>query len=410
MKIVQRATLIALGLLAACAPTQRRLLAGHHYEEALAGAAKGEVDGGDLLAAIERDLEPGLHLQAVPASELRAHLGGVASVDGIVLVRVIHDANQIPIDSLDVSLSLLHRSTLLPPIEPDRETLAAVTGEPLPVPTVTVTPTVTRYKSVGFLELIGRVVANVATVGLIYPVLPILPSEQTGGVTIQHNPDEAEYRALIPVAEALRQWLQPPSCNGGLGQLCRGYLLWPRPQLGGDAPLELAVSVSIGGRGDAAILYRLAIPPGALEGGLAAMFGDRERTLEDLHRHHGRARIVVYPLDVLVAAPRGGFTLASRSEFQRIVLGTRKQPGLRAHPGLRFRIDPARLPMAEDTDRAAQVAELRLLLLSFGLSDQQIDILNAPAGPGLGNGLQVQYELPLAPDAGEPGPANPANH
>ncbi len=403
------ATLIALGLLAACAPTQRRLLAGHHYEEALAGAAKGELDGGELLAAIERDLEPGLHLQAVPASELRAHLGGVAGVDGVVLVRVIHDANQIPIDSLDVSLSLLHRSTLLPPIEPDRETLAAVTGEPMPVPTVTVTPVVTRYKSVGFLELFGRVMVNVATVGLIHPVVPILPSERSGGVTIQHAPGEAEYRAQIPVAEALRQWLQPPSCNGGLGQVCRGYLLWPRPQLGGDAPLELAVSVGIGGtsgQGDAAILYRLAIPPGALEGGLAAMFGDRQRTLEDLHRHHGRARIVVYPLDVLVAAPRGGFTLASRSEFQRIVLGTRKQPGLRAHPGLRFRIDPARLPMAEDTDRAAQVAELRLLLLSFGLSDQQIDILSAPTGPGLGHGLQVQYEL-LLPAAAPAVPAHP---
>lgn len=71
-----------------------------------------------------------------------------------------------------MSLSLLHRSTLLPPIEPDRDTLAALTGETLPTATVTVTPSTTRYKPVGFLELLGRVTVNVVTVGLIHPVIP----------------------------------------------------------------------------------------------------------------------------------------------------------------------------------------------------------------------------------------------
>lgn len=96
--------------------------------------------------------------------------------------------------------------------------------------------------------------------------------------------------------------------------------------------LKLAVGVSVGGRGDTAILYRLAIPPGALKGGLMAMFGDRERTLEDLYRHHGRARIVIHPLSILESDPRGGFTYASRVQFQQRVLGTAPAcRGLRAH-------------------------------------------------------------------------------
>jgi hypothetical protein len=387
----------ALALVAACAPTQRRLLAGHHYEEALRGAARGDIDGGEVLAAIERDLEPGLHMQAVPASELRAHLGGNLGVDGLVLVRVIHDANQIPIDRLEVSLSLLHRSTLLPPIEPDRDTLAALTGETLPTATVTVTPSTTRYKPVGFLELLGRVTVNVVTVGLIHPVIPIVPSETVGGSVITQPPSESAYQQQIPVAEALRQWLQPASCNGGLGQLCRSYSLWPRPRLGGEAPLELAVSISVGGRGDTAILYRLAIPPGALEGGLMAMFGDRERTLEDLYRHHGRARIVIHPLSILESDPRGGFTYASRVQFQQRVLGTRQRPGLRAHPGLRFRVYPQRLLTHDGMEGSAQVAELRQLLLSLGVSDQQITIEAQDLSGGPEGGLQVQYELPLEP-------------
>lgn len=44
-----------------------------------------------------------------------------------------------------------------------------------------------------------------------------------------------------------------------------------------------------------------------------------------------------------------------------------------------------------------QVAELRQLLLSLGVSDQQITIEAQDLSGGPEGGLQVQYELPLEP-------------
>ena len=64
-----------------------------------------------------------------------------------------------------------------------------------------------------------------------------------------------------------------------------------------------------------------------------------------------------------------------------------KHPGLRAHPGLRFRIFPDRLPTPASPQGSArtQAAELRLLLLSLGVSDQQIEIAERVlAGQGKG--------------------------
>lgn len=414
------ATVAALTLLAACAPTQRRLLAQRHYEEALYGAEFGGVDGGALLTAIERDLQLGLHMQAIGAAALHAQLDvgsgrpAPRTLDGVVLVRVIHDANLTPVRGLDVALSLLHRGTLLPPIDPDRETLAALVGETLPQSTLTVIPGATRYKPIGFLELLGRVTANVITAGLIYPVVPILPSEQVGGSVTRQDPSEADYRSASPRAEALHQWLQAPSCAGGHGQPCRYHLLWPRPQLGGEAPLELAVSVGIDGDGidgidgadAAAIVYRLALPPGSLEASLAAMFGDRQRTLIDLHRQYGRARLAVYPLRVLEPAPGGGFTRASRQRMQRLLVGTRRRPGLLGRPGLRFVIDPAGL----EGNPNRQVGELHTLLLGLGVTQRQIEIRSPEGMHRARHGLRVEHELPPArPESPADRPADPGH-
>jgi hypothetical protein len=343
----------------------------------------GEIVGAPVLDAIDGDLQVGLHLQAVAAEATRAQLVAAghevpAGLDRAVMVRVLHDSNRVGHVVFTLSLSLLQRGRLLPPIDPEPATLAALIAEP----TNAATPA--RYRPVGLLALLGQLPVDLVPVG---PVQPAAPGEIL-------DRSVARPAAIGPLAETLRSWLAPAGCSTSPGDPCRHYLLWPRPHRGGEAPLELAVSLSLHPR--TAILYRFALPPGSLESGLAALFGDRVRTLQDLHRRHGRGRTVVYPLDVLVRDPDGGFTFASRRKLRRLVAGTRRHPGLRAHRDLRFFIDPAGLPGG-----VPAAAELRSLLLELGLSARQVEIRAVP-GPAYGSsGVVVRYDLPL------PGPTSP---
>ena len=367
---VRLLSLVLLGL-SACASSQQKLLAGRHYESALVGLPRGEVDGAALFNAIDADLQVGLHLQAIGADAVRAQLAAADTrappgLDQVVIVRVLHDSNQVPVTMLNVTLSLLYGRSLFPPIEPDNETLAALIGE-------TSAPVTIRYPSVDALELLGRVTQNVLAGG------PVGPVGMRG-------------EAFSPASEILRSWLRPVNCLTPT-DACRRYLLWPRPRVGGDAPLELAVSLRPGH--STAIIYRFALPPGSLEAGLGVLFGDRVRTVQDLHRRHGRGRSIVYPLDILEFTPGGRFTLASRRQFTRLVVGTRRRPGLRAHPGLRFIIDPVRFPGGEPA-----AAELRRLLLDLGLSHHQLEIRPPPAGWERARGLWVTHELTPLPPAG----------
>lgn len=363
--------LLSLVLLGpACASSQAHLLGGRHYEAALVGLPSGELDGAALLNAVDADLQVGLHLQAIGADAIRMQLAAAnvrvpPSLDQLVLVRVLDDSNQTPVVIRHVTVSLLAGPMLLPPIEPELGTLAALLGETPSGSALTV-----RYPRTDPLDLLGRV--PIAT-----PTVPVDP-------------------AVAPAAEVLRQWLQVPTCVTP-SDACRSYLLWPRPRYG-EARLELAVAVSLG-RG-VAILYRFAIPPGSLEAGLAALFSDRVRTVWDLLRRHGRGRSVVYPLDILRHRPGGGFTVASRRQFNRLVVGTRRSPGLRAHPGLRFVIDPTRFD-----GRESAVVDLRRLLLGLGLSDRQIEIRPQPVSGESLPGMLVAYDLPL-PTMGGPRPSS----
>ena len=385
---MRRARILALMLLAvACAPSQRRLLAGRHYDDALRGVQAGELAGATVLDAIDGDLQVGLHLQAVPAAAVRTQLLAAGQelppgLDRVVIVRVIHDSNRVGNVTFTLSPSLLHRGTLLPAVDPDPATLAALL-DPSGA-TNTAMPVGTRYRPVGMLELIGRVRLNAIGGGRIGPGLPTI------------DRPVAHTASTGPVAETLRAWLQLAGCSTSTGDPCRYHLLWPRPPQGGEAPLELAVSLSLHPR--TAILYRFALPPGSLESSLAALFGDRVRTLQDLHRQHGRGRTVVYPLDVLERDPDGGFTFTSRRKLARLVAGTRRHRGLRAHRDLRFFIDPAVLPGG-----VPAAAELRSLLLGLGLADNHIEIRAIPGPPYEFRGVLVAHELPV-PRASVPPP------
>ena len=367
--ITRRARLLSLVLLglAGCA-SQQRLPAGRHYESALVGLPRGEVDGAALVNAIDADLQVGLHLQAIGAEGVRAQLAAANTrappgLDQVVMVRVLHDSNQVPVTTLAVTLSLLSGRSLFPPVEPEPGNLAALIGE---TPSPPGTPASPRHRSVGMLALLGRV----------------MPDDTTSGSM-----------PAGPAARILQQWLQPNACMTPQ-DACRSHLLWPRPRAGGDAPLELAVSLDFGHR--VRILYRFALPPGSLEAALGVLFTDRVRSVQDLVRRHGRGRSVVYPLEILEFTPDGLLTRASRRKFTRLVVGTRRHPGLRAYPGLRFVVDPIRCGGVMGS------GDLRRLLLELGLSDNQIEMRPGQGGWDPGAGLLVTHELPLPPPSGAP--------
>ena len=379
--------ILALTGLAACAPSQRRLLRGHHYEEALVALERGVVDEAAVLAAIEGALEVGMHMQAVPAAALRAQLPGQPAVaEELALVRVIHDANEVPLQRFELSLSLLQGDSLFPPLAASRPVLAALTGETLPDATVIEHPGTTTYKRIGFLQFLGRLTLNIVTVGLIHDALPLVPSTRTSGYSETIEPGVDDYMRASPVAESLWRWIEPTRCDGGALDRCRFYLLWRRPPVGAAVPVELAVSVTLGGTSDAAILYRFAIPAGTLEQGLAQMFGDRVRSLAELHRRFGRSRVAVHSLDVLEPDPHGaGHALrVDHERLAQIVHGTRHRPGLRGRAGLRFILAaPRDRPLARDADN------LRVALLALGISPEQFELQDVVGPP-----LRVRYELP----------------
>ena len=192
---------LALTLLAvACAPSQRRLLAGRHYDEALRGVRAGELAGAAVLDAIEADLQVGLHLQAVPAAAVRTQLTAAGytppfGLDGVVMVRVIHDSNRVGPVIFTLAPSLLHRRALLPAIDPDPAILAALLDPPGAANTAI---SIATHRPVGMLELIGRVHPHV--VGLPTIDAPVARPAATG-----------------LVVETLRQWLQPAACSTSTG-------------------------------------------------------------------------------------------------------------------------------------------------------------------------------------------------
>lgn len=389
--MTRRPLILAAALLGltACAPSQRRLLRGHHYEEALVALRRGAVDEVEVLAAIERELDVRLHMQAVPAAALRAQLPGAPAIaDELALVRVIHDANQVPLTGLAVSLSLLQGQTLFPPIEPGRDVLVKLTGEQLPLATTVERPSSRIYKRIGFLEFVGRLTLNIVTVGVLHDAVPIFPSTGTSAYTETVPPNTADYMRTSPVAESLWTWLAAPSrCDTTMGLGCRYYLLWHRPPASGAPPVELGISVSLGQWPSTAILYSLAIPSGTLEQGLAAMFGDRTRSLDELHRRHGRSRAVVHELDVVIPLHRHDYRI-DRDRLARIVLGTRHRPGLRTRPGLRF------ILAAPKDQPPAQVADLHKALRALGIPPTAIEEQDIAAPP-----LRVRYDLPPLPAA-----------
>jgi len=382
-------SLAAVALLGACAPSQRRLLAARHYPEALAGVDEGALDGGAVLGAIARDLEVGVHMQAVTADMLREQLPGApAGFADLALVRVIHDSHAIPLPDYQVSFGLLAGAQPLPPVDTSIAALARRAGEALPEPEVVQHEGTTDVRLVvrtrrPLLEVFARVLVNVATVGLVHPIIPIVRNEGRPAYTEVRPLTPEDYARVSPAAESLLRWITPTSCTG-LGERCERRLLWARDV---SAPLTLLVVVHVGGYRDPALIYRIPLPPAGLDEGLHTIFGKRVRRVDELTRAAGLRPQVSY----LLPDPRFGadntMTPESRGRLCREIQGTRRRPGLLERAELRFTLELGR----NEPDGEKRALQLRLALLACGISPAHIELAE-PDGE-LGLALRVRHAV-----------------
>src|SRR5690606_7278776 len=140
---------------------------------------------------------------------------------------------------------------------------------------------------------------------------------------------------VSPAAEALMRWIAPSECTG-LGERCEQYVLWSREHPG---PLELLIVVRLGSYRASALLYRVSLPPGPLDAGLRAIFGDKVRRLDAITRDIGHRPQASYSLQSPEFSADDTLTPTSRRDLCRTVQGTRRRPGLRTRADLRFTLE-----------------------------------------------------------------------
>lgn len=380
-----------LALLCACAPTQRRLLAGRHYPEALAGVEQGALDGGVVLTQIAADLAPGVHLRAATPDELKAQLPGQpGGLGDLVLVRVIHDSNPITLKSYSVSIALLQADVPVAPVDTSITALAIRTGEALPETKIVDHPGDSRYRAVSRtrfpgLEFLGRLTVNIITVGLIHPFVPLVENTGTPAYTERIEPSDDDYARATPGAASLRRWLVDPGCDG-LGARCERWLLWPRAA----EPRTLAVVVHLDSLDPPALIYKIPLPPGPLEDSLRARFGDRVMTLDELTRAAGARPQLSFPLRLEFDFVTHTLTRKTTRSLCRAYHGTRRHPGLKDRSGLRFTIEIG----ARATNAEQETLALRGALLGCGVPPDQIELAEDPY---YSVDLRVRHDLPAAP-------------
>jgi hypothetical protein len=381
---------LLLAALGACAPSQQSLLAGHHYNEALAGVDEGALDGSAVLSRIAADLAPGLHVQALSAADLRARLPGQpAGLDDVALVRVIHDSNRVSLGGYHFSLVLLHDGAPPPPIDATIEALALRTGETLPEDRTVHHPGTSDYALVRktrfpLLELFGRVAVNLVTLGTIHSMVPIVEDRGTPGHTATISPSDEEYARTSPAAASLHRWLADPRCEGA-GERCERWQLWPRA----DARRTLAVVVQLSRYPSSALIYQLPLAPGPLEDALRVRFGDRMQTLDELARAAGTRPQVSFPVPVGYDS-QNYLTDASKKLLCRLYRGNRRREPLRGRAGLLFTIE---LRAEAMTSSERQVVQLRDALIACGVPADQIEL---GEGHGYRTELRVRHDLDAA--------------
>lgn len=305
----RRAASLLLAPALACGPSLAQLERGHHYDEAICGAAERAFPEGQVAKVIRRALDPAVHVAAVPRAQLAAALGDDApELERFVLLRITHDSNTIPLDRFFADFTLRSDQPFVrQPTDPqagrypngaarpavpttsdgkavsleptDLPRLAAVFAERVPGP-YTVGPGAIE-SAMHTVGTIGAAIATIATLGIFGN---LLRGRGSGPQSRTVYPTDAEIRHAAPRAARLFDAVAhlQTSCPAKPGARCQTLALVPRPP-DESAALVLELDLRYGSTcsfADVHEVLQIALPPGpTLEARLAAAFGDDMRRL-----------------------------------------------------------------------------------------------------------------------------------
>lgn len=211
---------LALALTSGCAPRLSTLIAGKHYREAVCAAHDGGAARRRRVSeALAADSGLYVHLQSMSQAELAQRvdpaLAGevLARVD---LVKITVQANTLPLDDLQLQVTVQGEDMGAGAAAIGWETLAVATGETVPDPE--------RYTSYATLGNLLRSVGVVVTVGL------SLPYTNFNKRVYTLPPSSEAYRQQMPRAAALLAALGAARCEalGDAGQVCTGHFVFDR--------------------------------------------------------------------------------------------------------------------------------------------------------------------------------------
>jgi hypothetical protein len=262
---------------AGCAPSAATLVARRDYDEALCAVAVAEPgERARVLRAIRRDAAPRVHVHAVTEDELAASIGARAErVHALaVILNTTYDTNEVTLDRVRVDVRLASDRGMAREIDTGRESLAALTGEPIPGYVTT-----SEWR-VGQNDLLGAALAAIGT-GVLFGTINFLDVFGYHRVSTR-PPTEVEYAAAAPAADALYRSAYRPWAPSG----APAYRLFARPS-GGGAHLEIRVEYEATserfGNCDDADEIEVALPAGApIDSGVNVLFGDRMRGVYEL--------------------------------------------------------------------------------------------------------------------------------
>lgn len=266
------ATIVMITLTTAlgCAPSLARLERGHHYNEAVCGAAEGALPKAAVAASVRRALDPALHLAVVPHAALVAATGDpLPELQHHTLVRVTLNTRQIDLGSVHGTVSLRRGADIIEPIDVDHPQLVALLGETLPQPrTVRPGPIAQLFDAVGV--AIG-VAVHVGTLGAVPGVALTAPS---GARTVY--PDSDDMRRAAPRTSSLLAAIAHlhGRCTSQPGTTCHELMIFDVPALASD---PLTVVLELGYASSCTTIFdeiAIPLPPGpTLADRVTAHFG-----------------------------------------------------------------------------------------------------------------------------------------